>query len=82
MIDGIFVTLPDKAKYVLQCQRGLWYYVDRKPRLKHGDWTPLKEPIQVTNAQGHIRVLQTQNNNPWQDSIQLVSKSNEQQISC
>ena len=40
VIEGRKVFLPAEANYVMQDRRGLWFYSQRKPRPKEGDWTP------------------------------------------
>ena len=76
MIAGVLYTLPDNAKYVLQCHRGCWFWANRKPRIKLGEWTLLKEPIQIKTNKGFDRVLRTPQQGNWKDSIQRVSCDN------
>lgn len=74
VIDGIPIALPKDAKFVCQDKRGCWYYCARRPRIKGGDWTPNKTPIQVKNVKGHTRVLQTDVKMPWEHTLQSAVK--------
>lgn len=72
IIEGVPIALPPEAKYVVQDMRGCWFYANRKPRKKEGDWTPLKHPIQINTSQGYQRVLRTDPMVNWEDSIQMI----------
>lgn len=79
VIGGIPIALPSEAKYVVQDNRGLWYFSERKPRMKFGDWTPGKKPIQLTGANGEKlpRVVKSEVVGNWQDSIQETIKKSQ-----
>ena len=70
VIGGKKVFLPGEAKYVMQDRRGLWYYSNRKPRPKEGDWTPNKTSIACRTEQGYVRALKTDTERMWLDTCQ------------
>lgn len=76
IIDGIPIALPQDAKYVCQDKRGCWFYCARRPRIKDGDWTPNKHPIQLQTASGQLtsRVLITDPKGPWKKTLQTTIK--------
>lgn len=59
VIAGRRVALPVDAKFYFQDKRGLWFWSARKPRVKDGDWTPNKNPVQVNSDKGFDRCLIT-----------------------
>jgi len=78
VIEGQKVFLPEDAKYVMQDRRGLWFYSNRKPRPKEGDWTPNKTSIACRLDKGFVRALKTEVNVPWletcQRTVRIVNK--------
>ena len=72
MIDKLLRFLPPEAKYAMQDARGSWFWSSRRPRIKEGDWTPNKHPIQPRRPDGtfECKVLQTRINGNWQDTLQ------------
>ena len=70
VIEGKKVYLPPEAKYIMQDRRGIWYYTNRKPRPKEGDWTPNKTSIACRTEQGYVRALKTDPVQPWLDTCQ------------
>jgi len=76
VVSGIPVELPKKAKYICQDRRGSWFFCMRKPRIKNGDWTPNKVPIQVANSSGTllVQVLQTPVVGSWKKTLQTTVK--------
>lgn len=72
VIDTVVFRLPAEAKYVMQDSRGSWFWSPRRPRIKEGDWTPNKTPLQreLSNGKFEARVYQTEINRPWQETMQ------------
>ena len=70
VIEGKKVYLPPEANYIMQDRRGLWYYSNRKPRPKEGDWTPNKTSIACRSEGGYVRALKTDTVQPWLDTCQ------------
>lgn len=72
VIEGQLIDLPPTAKYVMQDARGSWYWSPRRPRIKEGDWTPNKWPIQPLRPDGRYEpsVIQTPITIPWTDTLQ------------
>jgi hypothetical protein len=70
VIEGKKVYLPEDAKYIMQDRRGLWYFSNRKPRPKEGDWTPNKTSISCRIDGGYVRALRTETVMPWLDTCQ------------
>ena len=70
VIEGKKVYLPEEAKYVMQDRRGLWYFSNRKPRPKEGDWTPNKTSIACVNDGGYVRAMKTETLMPWLQTCQ------------
>ena len=71
LIAGQHVELPTDAKFYFQDKRGCWFWSKRKPRVKDGDWTPNKRPVQVSNENGHHRCLITPSAS-WRDTVMRV----------
>jgi len=84
IIDGIPIALPKDAKYICQDKRGCWFYCARRPRIKDGDWTPNKNPIQLRNDRGHItaRVLITDTKSSWTKTLQSTIKRTQLPMAC
>ncbi len=59
LIAGQRVALPVDARFYFQDKRGLWFWSSRKPRIRQGDWSANKEPVQIDTEEGHRRCLQT-----------------------
>ncbi|MFA0809542.1 hypothetical protein [Microbulbifer epialgicus] len=76
IIEGIPIALPSKAKYICQDRRGCWFFCTRRPRIKDGDWTPNKVPIQMINESGRLiaKVLITSPNINWTKTLQTTIK--------
>ncbi|WP_045861648.1 hypothetical protein [Teredinibacter purpureus] len=76
IIEGIPIALPQDAKYVCQDKRGCWFYCARRPRVKDGDWTPNKHPIQLQTETGRLstQVLITDPKESWKSSLQTTIK--------
>ena len=74
VIDGIPIALPTKAKYIFQDKRGCWFFCTRRPRIKDGDWTTNKEPIQERSDGGNLlaRVLMTDVDSSWANTLQTT----------
>ena len=76
LIAGQHVVLPDEAKFYFQDKRGCWFWSNRKPRVKDGDWTPNKSPVQINNEKGFHRCLITPTNEErrgsWRDTVMRV----------
>jgi len=70
VIEGRKVYLPADANYIMQDRRGLWYFSQRKPRPKEGDWTPNKTSIACRTEKGYVRALRTETCQPWLDTCQ------------
>ena len=70
VIEGRKVFLPSDAMYVMQDRRGIWFYCNRKPRPKEGDWTPNKTSISWRTDRGYVRALKTDPVQPWLDTCQ------------
>jgi len=70
VIEGKKVYLPEEAKYVMQDRRGIWYFCNRKPRPKEGDWTPNKTSIACRTEKGYVRALRTETLQPWLETCQ------------
>lgn len=76
IIEGIPIALPGDAKYICQDKRGCWFFCARRPRIKDGDWTPNKTPIQLMNERGQLsaRVLITDTKSNWSTTLQTTIK--------
>jgi hypothetical protein len=76
IIEGIPIALPRNAKYICQDKRGCWFFCARRPRIKDGDWTPNKTPIQIINDRGQLtaRVLITDAKPHWANTLQTTIK--------
>ena len=70
VIEGRKVYLPPEANYVMQDRRGLWFFSNRKPRPKEGDWTPNKTSIACRLERGFVRALKTETIVPWLETCQ------------
>ena len=84
IIEGIPIALPSDAKYICQDKRGCWFYCARRPRIKDGDWTPNKNPIQLHNEKGNItaRVLITNTMASWTNTLQTTIKRTQLPLQC
>ena len=78
VIEGKKIYLPEKARYVMQDSRGIWFFCNRKPRISEDDWTVNKTSIACKTDRGVVRALKTEARSPWLDScqrtIRVVSK--------
>lgn len=78
-IDGIYIPLPENAKYAFQEQNGVWYWSSRRPRKVFAEhdksteigWMHNKKPILVESEFTHKVPLITSLTAPrWQDTLQ------------
>ena len=76
LIAGQHIELPTDARFYFQDKRGCWFWSTRKPRVKDGDWTPNKSPVQVSTEKGFHRCLITPSTSSrpesWQDTVMRV----------
>ena len=81
VIDGLYIPLPEEAKYAFQENNGVWYWSSRRPRIvfaehdlaKEIGWTHTKKPVLVESEYKHKVPLITQlTAKRWQDTLQLT----------
>lgn len=76
IIERIPIALPGSAKFIFQDKRGCWFFCSRRPRIRDGDWTPNKTPIQIVNERRQLtaQVFMTDAKPSWATTLQTTVK--------